>query len=320
MDDPLALGKAESPDLAQRAGTVRQTMVSLFSALVGGMPRMREDSASLNALKALKPDWERAWQQASLALSQEQGSIGLERAVHILEDMRARLTDTLSTTSLDEASEHAALMIAGDRLLEQLDDYIEALKALNFCMPCQQLRKSPCRSTGIRRRRCRNGLRAMLTVLLGGAFWLATGWTNGSLMLAGLASGCALLSTAPNPAIGAFEFIKGTVAAVAMAFLCTFIVLPHVEGLPLLLLVLGLFLATGSLRNIHAPPYGGWGHLSRGFHHAGRTRQPHELRFYIISQQLCGLDTGSIFYTGGVQGSAAAQSVARRRALAPCYP
>ena len=37
VDDLLALGKAESPDLAQRAGTVRQTMVSLFSALVGGM-------------------------------------------------------------------------------------------------------------------------------------------------------------------------------------------------------------------------------------------------------------------------------------------
>ena len=246
VDDLLALGKAESPDLAQRAGTVRQTMVSLFSALVGGMPRMREDSASLNALKALKPDWERAWQQASLALSQEQGSIGLERAVHILEDMRARLTDTLSTTSLDEASEHAALMIAGDRLLEQLDDYIEALKGIELLhAPLPTTAQVSVPFYRDKTAAMQNGLRAMLTVLLGGAFWLATGWTNGSLMLAGLASGCALLSTAPNPAIGAFEFIKGTVAAVAMAFLCTFIVLPHVEGLPLLLLVLGLFWLPG---------------------------------------------------------------------------
>ncbi|MCS5517294.1 hypothetical protein NWF32_27600 [Pseudomonas qingdaonensis] len=38
MDDLLALGKAESADLAHRAGTVRHTMVSLFSALVGGAP------------------------------------------------------------------------------------------------------------------------------------------------------------------------------------------------------------------------------------------------------------------------------------------
>ena len=159
VDDLLALGKAESPDLAQRAGTVRQTMVSLFSALVGGMPPMREGSASLSALKALKPDWELAWQQVSQALAQEQGPIGVDRAVQILADMRARLTDTLSTASLDEASEHAALMIAGDRLLEQLDDYIEALKGIELLhapLP-KQRRKSPCRSTGTGRRRCRTG-------------------------------------------------------------------------------------------------------------------------------------------------------------------
>lgn len=137
-------------------------------------------------------------------------------------------------------------MIAGDRLLEQLDDYIEALRALNFYMlRYQQRRKSPCRSTKDRTAAIQSGLRAMLTVLLGGAFWLATGWTYGSLMLAGLASGCALLSTAPKPALGAVEFMKGTVAAVVMAFLCTFIVLPHVEGLPLLLLVLGIFWLPG---------------------------------------------------------------------------
>jgi uncharacterized membrane protein YccC len=65
------------------------------------------------------------------------------------------------------------------------------------------------------------------------------------MMLAGLAAACALLSTAPNPALGAVEFIKGTVAAVAMAFLCTFIVLPHVSGLPLLLVTLSLFWLPG---------------------------------------------------------------------------
>lgn len=37
---------------------------------------MREGSASLSALKALKPDWELAWQQVSQALAQEQGPIG----------------------------------------------------------------------------------------------------------------------------------------------------------------------------------------------------------------------------------------------------
>lgn len=246
VDDLLAMGKAESPDLAQRAGTVRQTMVSLFSSLVGGMPPLREGSASLTALKALKPAWEMSWQQVSEALAQDQGSIGLERAVQILADMRAQLTHALSMASLDEASEHAALMIAGDRLLEQLDDYIEALKGIELLhAPLPTAAQVSVPFYRDRTAAIQNGLRAMLTVLLGGAFWLTTGWNNGSLMLAGLASGCALLSTAPNPALGAFEFIKGTVAAVVMAFLCTFTVLPHVEGLPLLLLVLGLFWLPG---------------------------------------------------------------------------
>lgn len=246
VDDLLALGKAESSDLAQRAGTVRQTMVSLFSALVGGMPPLREGSASLGALKELKPAWELAWQQASQALAQEPGSIGLARAVQILADMRVQLTDALSTASLDEASEHAALMIAGDRLLEQLNDYIEALKGIELLhAPLPTAAQVSVPFYRDKTAAMQNGLRAMLTVLLGGAFWLATGWNNGSLMLAGLASGCALLSTAPNPALGAFEFIKGTVVAVVMAFLCTFVVLPHVEGLPLLLLVLGLFWLPG---------------------------------------------------------------------------
>ena len=246
VDDLLALGKAESSDLAQRAATVRQAMVSLFSALVGGMPPMREGSASLNALKTLKPQWELAWQQASLVLAQEPGSTGVAHAVQLLADMRAQLTDALSRASLDEASEHAALMIASDRLLEQLNDYIAALKSIELLhAPLPTAAQVSVPFYRDKTAAIQNGLRALLTVLLGGAFWLATGWTYGSLMLAGLASGCALLSTAPNPAFGAFEFIKGTVAAVVMAFLCTFMVLPHVEGLPLLLLVLGLFWLPG---------------------------------------------------------------------------
>lgn len=246
VDDLLALGKAESSDLAQRAATVRQAMVSLFSALVGGMPPMREGSASLNALKVLKLQWELAWQQASQALAQEPGSTGVAHAVQLLADMRAQLTDALSRASLDEASEQAALMIAGDRLFEQLNDYIEALKGIELLhAPLPTAAHVSVPFYRDKTAAIQNGLRALLTVLLGGAFWLATGWTYGNLMLAGLASGCALLSTAPNPALGAVEFIKGTVIAVVMAFLCTFMVLPHVEGLPLLLLVLGIFWLPG---------------------------------------------------------------------------
>lgn len=251
VDDLLALGKAESADLAHRAGTVRHTMVSLFSALVGGAPPLREHSAGLAALSALQPDWEEAWREVAQALAQESGPTGhgptsTTRAIERLNALRARLVAILSATSLDDASEQAALMIAGDRLIEQLDDYLQAIEGIKRF---HQATPTPARVSVPFHRdtvaACQNGVRALLTVLMGGAFWIATGWTEGNMMLAGLAAACALLSTAPNPALGAVEFIKGTVAAVAMAFLCTFIVLPHVSGLPLLLVTLSLFWLPG---------------------------------------------------------------------------
>lgn len=246
VDDLLALGKAESADLAHRAGTVRHTMVSLFSALVGGAPPLREHSPGLATLSALQPDWEQSWREVAQALAQESGPTSTTRAIERLIALRARLVAVLSATSLDDASEQAALMIAGDRLIEQLDDYLQAIEGIERF---HQATPTPARvSVPFHRDTVaafHTGVRALLTVLMGGAFWIATGWTEGNMMLAGLAAACALLSTAPNPALGAVEFIKGTVAAVAMAFLCTFIVLPHVSGLPLLLVTLSLFWLPG---------------------------------------------------------------------------
>lgn len=246
VDDLLALGKAESADLAHRAGTVRQVMVSLFSALVGGAPPLSGQSASLAVLRALQPDWERAWREVGQSLAQEPGSAGRARAIRLLTDLRARLVAALTATSFDDASEQATLMIAGDRLLEQLDDYKQALEGNErFHQPRPTAARVSVPFHRDTVAALQNGVRALLTVLMGGAFWIATGWTEGNMMLAGLAAACALLSTAPNPALGAVEFIKGTVAAVAMAFLCTFIVLPHISGLPLLLVILSLFWLPG---------------------------------------------------------------------------
>ncbi|NMU93920.1 hypothetical protein HGQ98_32590 [Achromobacter ruhlandii] len=123
---------------------------------------------------------------------------------------------------------------------DRLDDYLEVPDGIAFLhqpgLPAAAPVPVPFhRDTGAA---LQNGLRALLTVTLGGAFWIATGWSQGNLMLAGLAAACGLLSTAPNPALGAVALIQGTVAAVVMAFLCAFLVLPEVSGLPLPLPVL----------------------------------------------------------------------------------
>ena len=244
VDDLLALGKAESADLAQRAAAVRHAMASLFAALVGGTLPLPLHSASARALRAFQPTLEEAWRKAGLSLAR--GAQGIEPATQALRQARERLIASLTATALEEPVEEAALLITGDRLIEQLDDYLAALDGIAALhRPRPPGARPPVRFHRNTTAALQNGLRAMLTLVLAGAFWIVTGWPHGDMMLLVLAPYCALLATAGNPGAGAVEFVKGTVAAVPIAFLCAFGVLPHINGLPLLLVVLGLFWIPG---------------------------------------------------------------------------
>ncbi|VVE33568.1 p-hydroxybenzoic acid efflux pump subunit AaeB [Pandoraea iniqua] len=250
IDDLLALGKAESSDLAHRADAVRHAMASLFAALAGGvLPTGGERDAS-QQWRDMPSMLATAWREAGQAVAT--GATGLPRAVDILRTARARLSATLEAPSGITPSTSPALHIAVDRLIEQIDDYLAALEGL------ASLRRTRPRTASRHvppvppvhfhrdvRAAWQNGLRAMLTLVCTGAFWIVTGWPHGDMMLLIVAPYCALLATAPNPAAGALQFVKGTVIAVPAAFVCAFVVLPHIEGLPLLLVVLALFWLPG---------------------------------------------------------------------------
>lgn len=246
IDDLLALGKAESEDLAQRAAAVREGMVALFGALVGGAPPLPAGSASAAALAALQPALERAWADASAALPA--GPNGAAEARRILLAARGRFAEGLAQASLADATQEAALLITGDRLLEQLDDYLDALRgieSLHHTRPGLHGGQAPVHFHRDFRSAWHNGLRAMLAIVGAGAFWIATGWDQGDMMLLVLAPYCTLLATSGNPAAGAIEFIKGTVIAVPVALVCAFVVLPHIDGFPLLVVVLALLWLPG---------------------------------------------------------------------------
>ncbi|ALS63480.1 hypothetical protein AT302_22120 [Pandoraea norimbergensis] len=259
VDDLLSLGKAESSDLAHRADAVRHAMASLFAALAGSASSAgREGEAS--------PHWcdtqsmlATAWREAGQAVAA--GDTGLSRAVDVLRTAQARLSATLDAQSSVTSPTPPALHIAVDRLIEQIDDYLAALEglaSLRRTRPRVASRRgalvppmspmSPVRPVHFHRdvrAAWQNGLRAMLTLVGTGAFWIVTGWPHGDMMLLIVAPYCALLATAPNPAAGAFQFVKGTVIAVPAAFVCAFVILPHIEGLPLLLVVLAVFWLPG---------------------------------------------------------------------------
>ncbi|AOA58710.1 FUSC family protein [Acinetobacter larvae] len=93
----------------------------------------------------------------------------------------------------------------------------------------------------------RNGARAALCLFLAGILWLYSGWQYGDMMLLVVAPYCALLATVPQSSAvaGAWSFVKGTVYAIPAAWVCSFMILPHLSGLPLLLFVLAIFWLPG---------------------------------------------------------------------------
>lgn len=263
VDDLLALGKAESSDLAHRASAVRHAMASLFAAFAGGAAGVQlsgQGTAPSPVWRDLSPMIASAWRDAAQAMAE--GAAGVPRAVGILRDARNRLaavlesprgaaasSDSSPSSASSDPAIHPATYIAVDRLIEQLDDYLAALAGLaSLHRPRPGTASTPVPPVHFHRdirAAWQNGLRAMLTLVCTGAFWIATGWPHGDMMLLIVAPYCALLATAPNPVAGAFQFVKGTVIAVPMAFLCAFVVLPHIDGLPLLLVVLALFWLPG---------------------------------------------------------------------------
>ncbi|ODP30869.1 hypothetical protein A9762_09175 [Pandoraea sp. ISTKB] len=236
VDDLLAVGKAESVDLAHRAHAVRHAMASLFAALTAAPA----GNMSRPAPSALRTMLTHAWQDAAQAVGA--GPEGLERAAHCLREARAKLHRAMA----DIASTSPTTLIALDRLIEQIDDYLAALDGLaSLHRPRPAGGGVTIRFHRDLRAALQNGVRSALTLFAAGAAWIVTGWPHGDMMLLIVAPYCALLAAAPNPAAGAWQFVKGTLFAVPVAFVCAFYVLPHIEGLLLLLVVLGTFWLPG---------------------------------------------------------------------------
>ncbi|AWA39657.1 FUSC family protein [Pseudomonas sp. 22105] len=131
---------------------------------------------------------------------------------------------------------------------EQLADLSAALQHFSSL---DHRRREPVRAVSFHRNyadAARNGCRALLALLATGAVWYLSGWDQGPTLLAVVGPCCTLLATAPAPEQGMAGFIRGTFYAVIAAALCKFLLLPHINDFPLLLLSLAAFWSFG----IHA--------------------------------------------------------------------
>lgn len=213
IDDVLSLGKAESEDIARRAASIRQAMVSLSAVALEGEAR---------APIGLAEDW----RDAADALDAGR----FDKARHALERARHRL-------------DHGGM--AHGRLADQIDDFLAALDGIDGLHRTMPRVAAAVAFHRDYRGALRNGLRAALTLIFAGALWIVTGWNAGDMMLLLVAPYCALLALAPDPAAGAYGFFKGTVVAVPAAFVCAFGIFPHIDGMPLLLVALAIFWIPG---------------------------------------------------------------------------
>jgi uncharacterized membrane protein YccC len=237
IDDLLELSRTESPDVAARAGAVREGLAALFGALLGAaewMARQVDDPALAPACA----DVARRLPVAIAAV--ERGTLETARV-----ELAALRHDLRSTIDAAEADHGPATLIAFHRLHEAIEDFEAALLGL-----IRLHARTVHRGRAFRYHRDwggagRNGLRALLAILAGGAIGIATGWNEWSLLPLILAPYVVLLAMTGNPEAGAIAFVKGTVLAVPAAWLCGFVLLPMVTGLPLLLAGIAPFWIAG---------------------------------------------------------------------------
>lgn len=237
LDDLMVLARAESAEMGLRAGAVREGQAALFAAWLGGFQwRPDEPHALLERARGLAAE---ALDAACIEMATPDG-LGPAR-------LRLEAARRCIRMLVDEAEpvddKDLAALVQLDRLTEMLEDYELAVLALAQA-------RSGCSHRPFRYHRdveaaIDNGLRSCLAILCAGALWIATGWSDGALMLLILAPYCSLLAMTGNPAAGAVAFLKGTLAAVPASFLCAFLILPRVDGFPLLIASLAPFWIAG---------------------------------------------------------------------------
>ncbi|WP_189635727.1 FUSC family protein [Rhizobium grahamii] len=72
-----------------------------------------------------------------------------------------------------------------------------------------------------------NGLRAFFAVLAAATFWIESAWPSGGSMVVIVAVVVGLFASRPNGMIAGIGFVKGAVAAITVAGICNFALLPE---------------------------------------------------------------------------------------------
>lgn len=102
------------------------------------------------------------------------------------------------------------------------------------------------------------GVRGAIVMAALSAFWIASAWPNGSMLVLNAAAVCALASSSPRPTRMAGQMAVGTFLATIVGYIVVFGVYPHIDGFALLCAALTPALAFGILM-MTRPKLAGYG-------------------------------------------------------------
>jgi uncharacterized membrane protein YccC len=227
IDELIEFASVESFDTSRRATNLRIGVAEVFGALVAGshtipMVRAAADGPGIAALTEVLKQFELLTRVPYAGTGHEPLRVTLA----------AR--DALGTVTRDGASDtHVMALAHAHELLDRLSRAARLIGAVD-----DEAKRGPIRLRAYLdwRTALRNGLRAMIAMGLGSLFWIVTAWPSGGSMLAMLGVMCGLLATNPSAAAASVDFAKGVILSTLCAFICTFGILTHVDGFPLLAL------------------------------------------------------------------------------------
>ncbi|QGF91723.1 hypothetical protein GH769_00250 [Pseudomonas sp. CFSAN084952] len=244
IDDLLELSRHESPDVSISAGWVRESMASLFSAALGVSEinhAYTEDHPASKQTRSVL--CEKLPEVIHLIEHNELPS--LECAVSAVSAMRRDVSQIVNEVERNDGDANVLTWLDGlQQILEDWEAAIIGLVKLH--------RRRPYKSVGFRYNRdwsggLRNGIRSVLAIVLGGLFGIVTGWHDWSTLLLLLAPYSILLATTGNPVEGAISFVKGTLVGIFPAYFFVTVILPNIQGFPLLMLCMMPFWIAGLL-------------------------------------------------------------------------
>ena len=232
IDDLLELSRAESTDVAVRVGSVREGLAGMFAALLGAreltFAPVARDPSFLRARELVCAQW-----PVAIGHIETGERAGLQRALSEIRGLHLSLHHIIA--ELEVAHDRADVIIALDQLLEVIEDWESGISGL---LGLNGAHAHPTRGFHFHRdwtAAIENGVRALLSIVIAGGIGIGVGLQQWPLMLLLLAPYSILMAMTGDPVGGAWSFVRGTLVALPAAFICVFVLLPSVNGFPLLI-------------------------------------------------------------------------------------